>query len=153
MARKSEIRYIQFYTDGSAARQYELKPQPKRKMQQSRPRRQKKIVLHIDFVAVTGILVAAVMLILMVVGTSGLAEANEEVARMESCLAELENENAKLQQTYREGYDLDQIRMEALEMGMIPASRAETVVIQVEEPVEEETPENSFWSFLTGLFA
>ena len=73
---------------------------------------------------------------------------------MESYLAELEEENQQLRQTYREGYDLDQIREEALEMGMIPASRAETVTIHVEtpeEPAAEST--SSFWSFLAALFA
>ena len=154
MARKSEVQYIRFYTDGSAARQYEPKPQPKRKPQQPRPRRQKKIVLHVDFIAVAGILVAGVMLVLMLAGTVGLSKANEEVARMENYLAELEDENLQLRHTYQEGYDLDQIRTEALEMGMIPASRAETVAIHVEEaaPAAEPTT-NSFWTFLTGLFA
>ena len=154
MARKSEIRYIQFYTDGSAARQLEPKPRPKKKAQQSRPRRQKKIVLHVDFVALAGILVAGIMLLMMLSGMSGLSKINAEVTRLEEQLAALESENLELHQTYRAGYDLDQIREEALEMGMIPASRAETVPLPVGEPDQtEEAEETSFWSFLTGLFA
>lgn len=153
MARKSDIQYIRLYIDGNAARQYELPPQPQKKTRQ-RPRRQKKIVLHVDFVAVAGMLVAGVMLIMMIAGMISLTRINNEVARMEAYLAELEEENQQLRQTYREGYDLDQIREKALELGMIPVSRAETVAIQVETPAEPaaETTD-SFWSFLAGLFA
>ncbi len=155
MARKSDIQYVQFYTDGSAARQLELKPrQPKKKLQQPRPRRQKKIVLHVDFIAVAGMLVAGVMLLLMLTGMSGLNRLNEEVTRLEAYLTELESENLELHQTYREGYDIDQIREEALEIGMIPAARARSVTIHVEEEPEAETSAvHSFWAFLTGLFA
>ena len=81
MARKSDIQYVQFYMDGSAARQLELEPRrPKKKLQQPRPRRQKKIVLHVDFIAVAGMLVAGVMLLLMLTGMSGLNRLNQEVS-------------------------------------------------------------------------
>ena len=155
MARGSDIRYVQFYTDGSAARQLDLKPrQPKKKLRQPRPRRQKKIVLYVDFVAVTGMLVAGVMLLLMLTGMFSLTKLNGEVTRLEGYLAELESENLELHQTYRDGYDLDQIREQALEMGMIPAARATTVTIEVGDTAESETqPASSFWSFLKGLFA
>ena len=154
MARKSDIQYVQFYTDGSAARQFDFDTwQPKKKKPKARPRRQKKIVLHVDFVAVAGMLVAGIMLLLMLTGMSTLAKANEEVARLENMVAELESENLQLHQTYREGYDLDQIREEALEMGMIPAARATTVSLQVEETAGEIESASSFWSFLAGLFA
>ena len=139
MARGNEIRYIQFYTDGSAARQFEPKPQqPKKKLQQPRPRRRKKIVLYVDFIAVAGMLVAGVMLLMMLVGMSGLTRINEEVSRLEAYVAELENENLELHKTYREGYDLDQIREQALEMGMIPAARATNVTIELEDTVEDQ---------------
>ena len=154
MARKGDIQYVQFYTDGSAARQFDFDTwQPKKKKPKVRPRRQKKIVLHVDFVAVAGMLVAGIMLLLMLTGMSTLAKANEEVARLENMVAELESENLQLHQTYREGYDLDQIREEALEMGMIPAARATTVSLQVEETAGEIESASSFWSFLAGLFA
>ena len=38
-------------------------------------------------------------------------------------------------------------------MGMIPASRATTVTIQVGDAAESEEQASSFWSFLEGLFA
>lgn len=139
MARKSDIQYVQFYTDGSAARQFEPKPQqPKKKLQQPRPRRRKKIVLYVDFIAVAGMLVASVMLLLMLTGMSGLTRINEEVSRLEAYVAELESENLELHKTYREGYDLEQIREQALEMGMIPAARATHVTIELEDTVEDQ---------------
>ena len=154
MARKSDIQYVQFYMDGSAARQLELEPRrPKKKLQQPRPRRKKKIVLHVDFIAVAGMLVAGVMLLLMLTGMSGLNKLNDEVTRLEGYLSELEQENLELHHTYREGYDIDQIREQALEMGMIPASRATTVTIQVGDAADSEEQASSFWSFLEGLFA
>ena len=154
MARGSDIQYVQFYTDGSAARQFEPKPrQPKKKLQQPRPRRKKKIVLHVDFIAVAGMMVAGVMLLLMLTGMSGLNKLNDEVTRLEGYLSELEQENLELHHTYREGYDIDEIREQALEMGMIPASRAKTVTIQVGDAAESEEQTSSFWSFLEGLFA
>ena len=134
MARGNEIRYIQFYTDGSAARQLEPKVQPKKKLQQPRRKHQKKIVLHVDLLAVTGILVACVMLIMMLSGMVALNKINSEIDRLESYLTELENENLQLHQTYRAGYDLDQIREAALEMGMIPAARAVMVSLPVGTP-------------------
>ena len=101
-----------------------------------------------------GILVASVMLLLMLSGMAGLNKINAEVTRLEVYLAELESENLQLHQTYRAGYDLDQIREEALAMGMIPATRATTVSlpVAVAEQTEPATG-NFFWSFLTGLFA
>lgn len=134
MARGNEIRYIQFYTDGSAARQLEPHAQPKKKLQQPRRKRQKKIVLHVDLLAVTGILVACVMLVMMLSGMAALNKINGEIDRLENRLAELENENLQLHQTYRAGFDLDQIREEALAMGMIPAARALTVSLPAGAP-------------------
>ena len=92
MARGSEIRYVQFYTDGSAARQLEVKSQPKKKPQQPRPRRRKKIVLRVDFVAVAGMLVTGIMLLMMLSGMASLNKINAEVTRLEGYLAELEGE-------------------------------------------------------------
>ena len=155
MARKSDIQYIRLYVDGSAARQYELPPQPKKKTRpQPRPRRQKAMVLHVDLVAAAGILVAAVMLVLMLTGMSTLTKINNEVAKMEDYVAELQNENQRLRQEYQAGYNLDEIRTEALALGMIPVSRADHVQIHVEPAAENtQTDSSSFWSFLTGLFA
>ena len=154
MARNPEIRYIQYYADGSAARQFELPLLPQKQTPQPRRRKQKKTVLRVDFVALLGIVVAAVMLILMMVGMAELNAVNDEVASLENYISELENENILLENTYREGYVLDEVRAEALEMGMVPADQAQTVTIPLIHATMAEEPENhSFWTFLTGLFA
>ena len=154
MARNPEIRYIQFYADGNAARQIELPLQPRKQLPKPRRRKQKKIVLHVDLIAMAGLVVAAVMLILMMTGLAELNAVNKEVARMESYVAQLENEKIQLENTYRESYDLESIRLEALEKGFIPAEQAEVVSVPVTHAMLEEQPaEHSFWTFLTGLFA
>ena len=154
MARNHEIRYIQFYADGNAARQLELPLQPQKQAPKPRRRKQKKIVLHVDFVALAGIVVAAVMLILMMTGLSELSAVNEEVTRLENYVAQLENEKIQLENTYHESYDLEEIRIAALEMGLVPAEQVQTVTLSVEHIMVEEQPVNqSFWTFLVGLFA
>lgn len=154
MARNPEIRYIQFYADGNAARQIELPLQPRKQLPKPRHRKQKKIVLHVDLIAMAGLVVAAVMLILMMTGLAELNAVNKEVARMESYIAQLENEKIQLENTYRESYDLESIRLEALEKGFIPAEQAKVVSVPVTHAMLEEQPaEHSFWTFLTGLFA
>ena len=154
MARNPEIRYIQFYADGNAARQLELPLQPQKRAPKPRRRKQKRIVHHVDFVALAGIVVAAVMLILMMTGLSELSAVNEEVTRLENYVAQLENEKIQLENTYHESYDLEEIRIAALEMGLVPAEQVQTVTLSVEHIMVEEQPVNqSFWTFLAGLFA
>ena len=154
MARNPEIRYIQFYADGNAARQIELPLQPRKQLPKPRRHKQKKIVLHVDLIAMAGLVVAAVMLILMMTGLAELNAVNKEVARMESYVAQLEHEKIQSENTYRESYDLESIRLEALEKGFIPAEQAKVVSVPVTHAMLEEQPaEHSFWTFLTGLFA
>jgi hypothetical protein len=68
----------------------------------------------------------------------------------------LELENAQLEQIYRDGYDLDEIRDFADANGMVPAEDAPQIQIQVQPP-QQEQPQLSWWdsltTFLAGLFA
>ena len=67
MVPKHDILYVNFYTDGSAARkpQAAIPPvQPRKKPQNAR----RKKTLYLDPVAVCSLMVAAVMLIMMAVG-------------------------------------------------------------------------------------
>ena len=59
--------------------------------------------------------------------------------RMAGYVSELKTQNAELDSAYRAGYDLDDIEMKALAMGMIPKSEIETIAITVTVP--EKTPE------------
>jgi hypothetical protein len=76
--------------------------------------------------------------------------------QMADYVTSLEPEKAQLEQMYRDGYDLDEIRQFAEANGMVPAEKAPQIQIEVELPKQEQT-QLSFWesitTFLAGLFA
>ena len=154
MATGPAIRYVQYYTDGSAARkaqptvqlQMELKPKAKKR---------KKILVRIDPVATLGILVAAVMLIMMISGMVRLHGVRRQEQRMEAYVQQLQQENAKLEEQYHAGYDPEEIYEMATAMGMIPADQAQHIQVQVtlQEPEAEPSGWENFCKFLAGLFA
>ena len=111
--------------------------------------------MHIDPVAIGGILLSAVMLVLMVVGIVQLRNARAQLQTMEAYVQTLQEENVSLQATFDQGYDLDQIERTALALGLVPKEQVEHVTIRVPEAVIEETPGawERFYIFLTGLFA
>lgn len=156
MARKTEVRYIQYYTDGSAARQLEIRAPRKKKPAMPKVRRQKKRVIYLDPLAVGGIFVSVVMLVLMAVGSVQLYTARQQAAQMERYVAVLTEQNRVLSDTYESGYDLETVEEVALALGMIPVDQAQTITIRVPE-TEAAEPESStwenFWAFLTGIFA
>ena len=156
MARKNEILYVNFYTDGSAARKIApafpaAKPQKK-----VAAKRQEKLLVHVDPVAVCSLVVAVVMLVMMSVGLTSLQNARAEMLAMESYVQQLKAENAQLNEEFSRQVDLDEVEKTALALGMVPSEQAQTTPITVSiahEPVVEET----FWmqvtAFLTNLFA
>jgi len=155
MARKTEIRYVNFYTMGSTAMQPEIALQPKKRVKLPTPKRQKKLLIHVDPMAVLGVVVAFVLMIAMGVGILRLNNAREEALAMEQYLEALQQENRTLKDTYESGYDLEEIEQIAIAMGMIPISEAQQMQIQVAIPETVEQP--TFWEefrfFLAGLFA
>ncbi|MBO5954057.1 MAG: hypothetical protein J6Q53_08105 [Oscillospiraceae bacterium] len=160
MARKLDIQYIQYYTDGSAARQLEPKTPRKRKSAPPKVRRQKKQqVIYVDPLAMCGIVVSAVMLVLMIVGSVQLYTAQQQAVQMENYVYSLQEKNAVLTHTYETGYDLEQVKNSALALGMVPVEQVQTITIVVDQPEEEINQEVhlSYWertcAFLEGLFA
>lgn len=156
MARKHDILYVNFYTDGSAARKIapafpESRPQPK-----PRSHKQKKIVIHVDPVAICSILVAAVLLIMMAVGLTQFQNARLEAENMERYLQTLTAENEALSFQYDEEVDLEDVEKTALALGMVPKEDAQTVSIQLSTSTQEPVP-LSLWdriiAYLTNLFA
>ena len=107
--------------------------------------------------AILGFVVAVTMLILMAFGITQLNNTRREVATLEHYVAQLTAENTQLQQTYREGYDLDDIKLKALDMGMVPVEEIPQTQIYITmppvEPVENTTAWEQVTAFLTGLFA
>lgn len=159
MATKPDIQYItQFYVPGSEAQVIEFKPaRKKRQAKTVLPKAvpEKKIVLRVDRAAVCGIAVAAVMLIMMVVGVFQYLDVCAEHREMTDRVIVLQNENVKLREEYESGYNLEDIAVMAEAMGMVPVQELETISIKVEVPTPEPEPtwwENVCWYF-EGLFA
>lgn len=157
MAEKTKIQYINFYTDGSAARQYELprKPEKQENAPQAKPRRKRRVV-YVDPLALGSIAVSVVMFVLMAVGVVQMYTIHTQQQELKAQVAQLYTQNQALEEEYRAGIDLEEIRESALALGMIPAEQAQQVTIWVERPVE--IPEElTFWeeimAFFSGLFA
>lgn len=153
MARRKEMRYIQYYVGTAAPK---LIPQQPKKKKSSLPKeyKQKSYTIPVDPLALGGIVVSVAMLILMVVGLVQLRTARQELAQMTSYVNTLQEQHAKLEDTYEAGYDLEKVESAALGLGMIPIEEAEHITISVEKPIDNEI---SLWdrigNFLVGLFA
>ena len=106
--------------------------------------------------AIFGVLVAVVMLVCMISGFVEYSVLQAQNRQMTDYVTALELEKEQLEQNYREGYDLDEIRQFAEANGMVPADQAPQIEVEVELPRQEQT-QLSFWesitTFLAGLFA
>ena len=154
MARRPDVEYIRYYTDGSAARQLELKPK-KKHHPLPKVKKQPKRTLYIQPVAVAGILLSAVLLVMMAVGSVELHHAKQQERAMEKYVQTLRRENAIDRAEYEETLNVEEIERAALALGMIPQEQAERITISI--PMPEAVEEPSFWEktivFLEGLFA
>jgi len=155
MAKRPDVEYIRFYTDGSAALKLESAVQAEVSAQRA-PRKIKRKKIYVDPVAMLSILVALCMLVTVVTGFVRLKQANDQVAVMQAYVDHLEAENAVLTHRYQSGYDLDAVRRTALALDMIPAEEATHITIQI-PPETEQITNPTLWeqlgTFLTGLFA
>ena len=153
---KKENRYIRFYTPGSVAVKVQVQhedtwaPLPEQKPQ-------KKLIIPVDPVAILGFAVAVCMLILMAVGITQLNQARREVVTLERYVAQLTAEKHELEEAYAEGYKLERVHQQALDMGMIPVEEVPVNQIYVTMPIVEIVEEQTLWSrvttFMTSLFA
>lgn len=152
MVNKPQIQYIhQFYVPGSEAQKVAPARDPRRSrtvLPKVAPR--EKICVQVDPVALGGVVVAVVLLVLMVVGMVQYSRACEQYAVMETYVTHLRDENSLLEHTYRSGYDIEEIRQQAHALGMIPASEATTVKVEVNVPQLE--PEPTFWDEIVWFF-
>ena len=157
MSQKPKIQYVgQFYIHGSEARQLEL--QEKRKQAKSKlplERLRKIEVVYLDPVAIFGIVTALVMLTVMILGVLQIRDDWKEYRVMSNYVSRLNSENAELQADYRSQYDLEDIRIKAQALGMVPKSDLEvrTVYVTIPQPEPEMTWLEELQWFLSGLFA
>lgn len=154
MARRPDVQYIRYYTDGSAARQLEPKPQRK-KHPLPKVKKQPQLVLYIQPMAIVGILLSAVMLVMMITGSLELYHAKNEKEAMAEYVQKLSDKNREDRAEYEESLNMETIEKSALAIGMIPQEQAKQITISVPMPETEENP--GFWEktilFLEGLFA
>ena len=78
MAMQPEVRYINAYVSGTAACQPEKKPRKKQAVCLPKVRKQQKLVIPVDMVAVGGILAAVVLSVLLLVGLTQMHQAQQE---------------------------------------------------------------------------
>ncbi len=140
MVQKPKIQYVgQFYVHGSEARALEQQEARKAKTRLPIAKLEAIEKIYVDPVALVGIAVAVVMLVVMAIGAYQLNEDWKAYEQMEGYVSSLKLKNAELSYTYRTSYDLDDIEMKALAMGMVPRSELETRTVTVTLP-EPEAP-------------
>lgn len=153
---KTNQRYIQFYTPGTAAVKVQVQDK-KTWAPLPEPKPESKIAIPVDPTAVVAFAVAVCMLILMAVGIHQLNGTRQEVAALERYIAQLNAENHELQAQYEAGYDLKEVRSAALSMGLVPVDEIPQKQIYITMP-ETQTEEGiGLWEQITtnlaGLFA
>ena len=154
MANQIDIRYIDFSTEGNAARKFA--PAQKKKVQLPDARRKTRRVLTIDPLALIGVAVAVCMIVFMGIGVLRLQAAQEKNMQMAQYVDSLSEKNAALQAEFNEVCDLEEVRQLALALGMIPKLEAPQTGITMyvpEEPVASPSLWEQIGTFLAGLFA
>ena len=157
MNQKPKIQYVgQFYIHGSEARQLELQEQKKQAKSKLPLERLRKVeVIYLDPVAIFGIVTALVLLAVMTVGVLQIRDDWTDYQTMSNYVSRLNSENAELKADYRSQYDLEDIRVKAQALGMVPKSQLEvrTVYVTIPKPEPERTRLEEIRWFLSGLFA
>ena len=154
MAMKNDVRYIQFRTEGTAARKVASPAPFENTLKLPRRIKRKRLVVRLDPVAVLGTVVALGMLIAMVVGLVRLNGAVQEQEQMARYVQQLESQNSVLERTYYHKYDLKELERLATAMGLVPKAQVTQVTIPVEAPTQE--PQGFFQKvadFFADLFA
>ena len=157
MNQKPKIQYVgQFYIHGSEARQLELQEKKKHAKSKLPLERLRKVeVIYLDPVASFGIVTALVLLAVMTVGVLQIRDDWKDYQTMSNYVSRLNSENAELKADYRSQYDLEDIRVKAEALGMVPKSQLEvrTVYVTIPQPEPEMTWLEEIQWFLSGLFA
>ena len=158
MASRVDIQYVQFYTEGSAAKKIATPLPKKRVAQKPVARRAKRKVIRIDPVAILSLAVCLALAITLGLGIGKVQQAKQDNARMAAYVESLTQKSETLAQEYAAGYDLHEIEKTALALGMVHNDQASHrgVSIQVETETSVQ-PQMNFWqnlvTFFTNIFA
>lgn len=157
MALQADVQYVQYRVDGTAARKVQQGAEQNAQQAVYHRRKTEQRVIAVDPVALAGILLAAVVLIAMVAGLVQYRAELHDARQMNAYIQQLEQENVLLEQTYRAGYDPEEIRVAAEQAGMVSAEQAQKIELQVALPEQDPQERMSFWDsltiFLAGIFA
>ena len=151
MARKPDVQYIRFVTDGSSARVPEQAPvHAKTRLPKLKKKRAKVSAVYLDPLAFVGILLSCVMLVLMVVNCVQLHDYQMKANAMDDYVDSLIESNARLADAYESEIDLRDIEEKAYALGLVPIDQVRRITVDVERPVEtaEAAPA---WSLLIGV--
>lgn len=156
MAQKPRIDYInKYYSYGSEAVKVEPKERVLPKFQLPKIKLEKVHKIYIDPAALAGLAAAAVILVLMVLGSLHMRQTKAEYDRMKDYLSDLNRENALLSHVYHTSYDPDEIRAQAARIGMVDGEEAEryTIFFSVPEIPEKPSAWDEFLWLLSGLLS
>lgn len=109
-------------------------PRPKRQTKKQPVVRQKMVVAPF---ALVGVAAALLMLVLVIFGYAQVYESASKLGEMEDAVAELQEENQKLQNKYDSSINLEQIEARAKELGMQLPTDKQTIVLHI--PAEDTT--------------
>lgn len=157
MALQADVRYVQYSVDGTAARKIQRHTAQNESVVPAYKRRKAEHkVIAVDPVALAGIVLSAVVVVAMIFGLVQYHQSLQRSRQMNAYVQQLQQENAQLEETYKAGYDLDEIRDIALDAGMVPAEGMRRVTVSMQEQPQTQT-QMSFWdtvtTFLAGIFA
>ena len=141
MARKTTERYVRYYTFGSTAVKLDRRERKAALPEYKTPEKRKPIA--VDPIALVGSAVAVLLAVLMLVGFAQVAHTSARVQKLQTQVMTLELEQEQLRQKYESGYDLEEVRVAAESMGMIPAEDA--IHVRVEMPTETIQIEHLSW--------
>ena len=130
MAKKPEVQYIRYQTEGSAARKLEfLRPRPKTSLPALK--KKKATVIRLNPLATLGTLMSLIMLILMIVSGVQITGLQEDTKAMHRYVNDLRAENNELKDIYESNIDLDEIERQAIALGMIPVEEAQRITVSL----------------------
>lgn len=139
MAKRNDIQYIRYYTPGTAVPKTVRQTNTKHLPDGPAPAQERKSI-PVDPVSMVGTVVSVLLLVCMLVGLFQLHGISAQIREAESRIAVLKAENAMLDEEFRSSYDLEEIRVAASALGMIPEEEALHVNVRVEVPVQQEEP-------------
>ena len=139
MAKKPEVQYICYQTEGSAARKLEfLRPRPKTSLPALK--KKKATVIRLNPLATLGTLMSLIMLILMIVSGVQITGLQEDTKAMHRYVNDLRAENNELKDIYESNIDLDEIERQAIALGMIPVEEAQRITVSLPDQDNADRP-------------